>query len=464
MSTLMGLARRRPWAERSLIVVAVTALVAVLIAAVPVWAGSGDPTGPLTTDKGVRATERDLGGQPNDCPAVGSSATYEYRIESPQDGQFTDNQAGFPVVFTLDKYKTGGNEFFDWDITGASVRDVVVKGGSNSAHFDYVDPAHDSTWAGGAVTSDDGNHATEKSGNKLYAVSHVSFCYSVVGTISGNKWHDNDTDGTQDPSFEIGLTGWTIYLYDGATLVATTTTGAGGNYSFDDVPLGADYTVCEGIETPSAGAGDGVFSWAQSDLSSSTWSTTACPAGVEPGGHNVTLDGDASGLNFGNHLQVSVDCSADREEPYTVILGGDGDPLATITIPANCPSDVFTSPFDVGRSNDADDWSQFVVFGGDPNATSIVIDETISWVAEDGNYVGGILQVPTTLVLLPAGGGSPVPVVWCGPGDPTLGDVEHCLVNRTIAEGPAVEPWVTTPTQIELTEHYQFLGDPPKFR
>lgn len=50
-------------------------------------------------------------------------------------------------------------------------------------------------------------------------------------TISGVKYEDLDADGQRDPG-EPGLSGWTMQLTYEGSVVATTTTGAGGAYSF----------------------------------------------------------------------------------------------------------------------------------------------------------------------------------------------------------------------------------------
>jgi hypothetical protein len=72
---------------------------------------------------------------------------------------------------------------------------------------------------------------------------------SPAPTISGIKYEDLNADGNRDPG-EPGLSGWTIQLYYDGNLVASTTTGAGGAYSFrlnaDSLPVGSGtYTVKE---------------------------------------------------------------------------------------------------------------------------------------------------------------------------------------------------------------------------
>ncbi|MEZ4912573.1 MAG: SdrD B-like domain-containing protein [Chitinophagales bacterium] len=51
--------------------------------------------------------------------------------------------------------------------------------------------------------------------------------------IGNRVWEDTDGDGIQDPD-ELGIDGVTVHLYDGATLVGTTTTANGGQWYFND--------------------------------------------------------------------------------------------------------------------------------------------------------------------------------------------------------------------------------------
>jgi hypothetical protein len=135
-----------------------------------------------------------------------------------------------------------------------------------------------------------------------------------------------------------------------------------------------------------------------------------------------------------------------------------------------------TSSFDLGRSNDGDAWSQFVVFGGDPTGT-ITVDQTINWLGEPGFYFTSdgtactagdddcSLQVPTTVVRLDELG-DPVPVVPCAPGPAFPDGKDDCLKSRSVVETPSSAyptlPLVTT--EITLTEDYMFRADPPRFR
>jgi protocatechuate 3,4-dioxygenase beta subunit len=60
-------------------------------------------------------------------------------------------------------------------------------------------------------------------------------------TVTGTVFNDLNADGTQEAG-DPGLSGQTVSLLSGTTVVATTTTGAGGSYSFAGVAPGS-YTV-----------------------------------------------------------------------------------------------------------------------------------------------------------------------------------------------------------------------------
>lgn len=72
---------------------------------------------------------------------------------------------------------------------------------------------------------------------------------SPMPVIEGVKYEDLNADGIREPG-EPGLSGWRIYLFYNGKEVASTTTGAGGAYSFqlnaDTMPIGAGtYTLKE---------------------------------------------------------------------------------------------------------------------------------------------------------------------------------------------------------------------------
>ncbi|NLF30932.1 MAG: hypothetical protein GX591_08610, partial [Planctomycetes bacterium] len=107
--------------------------------------------------------------------------------------------------------------------------------------------------------------------------------YRTDYTLSGAKYLDQDGDGVWD-AVEDGLAGWEIRLEDSAGTAITTTTGADGAYTFDNLIAGT-YTVTEVLQ-------DG-------------WEQTAPASGK----HVVTLSpdrGDVTGVDFGNRGALSI--------------------------------------------------------------------------------------------------------------------------------------------------------------
>ncbi|MDD4652193.1 MAG: SdrD B-like domain-containing protein, partial [Methanothrix sp.] len=96
--------------------------------------------------------------------------------------------------------------------------------------------------------------------------------------FSGTVFEDKNGDGVRDPG-EPGLEGWTVNLMSGSTIVATTTTGPGGAYSFTNIAPGS-YTVQEIVQS----------GWTQSFP-------------IAPGTQSVTLVSGVAGptdVDFGN--------------------------------------------------------------------------------------------------------------------------------------------------------------------
>ncbi len=70
----------------------------------------------------------------------------------------------------------------------------------------------------------------------------VDFGYRGTASLGDRVWNDADGDGVQDAG-EAGLTGVTVELLNGdGTVIATTTTGADGIYTFSNL-LAGSYTV-----------------------------------------------------------------------------------------------------------------------------------------------------------------------------------------------------------------------------
>ena len=122
-----------------------------------------------------------------------------------------------------------------------------LKPGSYTVHFgtpsgDTITSEHVGTNA--AVDSDINtagvtNTITLTSGQ---AAVNVDAGYFATGSIAGIAFLDTNNDGIYGAG-ESGISGVTVTLYNGTTVVATTTSGAGGAYSFAGIAPGTAYSV-----------------------------------------------------------------------------------------------------------------------------------------------------------------------------------------------------------------------------
>ena len=85
------------------------------------------------------------------------------------------------------------------------------------------------------------NTSTSTTNNDAQADLTVTPLISIGDTV----WLDVDRDGIQDGGAEVGVVGVTVNLYaaNGTTLIGTTTTVAGGFYSFTGLNLSTQYVV-----------------------------------------------------------------------------------------------------------------------------------------------------------------------------------------------------------------------------
>jgi protocatechuate 3,4-dioxygenase beta subunit len=70
----------------------------------------------------------------------------------------------------------------------------------------------------------------------------VDFGFFRPASLGDFVWLDKNANGVQD-SGETGIPGATVNLYKAGVLIATTTTGANGDYKFDNLIPGTDYEV-----------------------------------------------------------------------------------------------------------------------------------------------------------------------------------------------------------------------------
>ena len=159
-------------------------VVAVIAVVLPGAFAAVDDEIPPPSGSGVLPRVTNVGGTNLDCGASyvaddhnGTTAEYQFVVVNPTNGTFTDTQSGQSVAFTISNIPASGadkGKFFDFSVSGGFVLDVGVKGGTDTAHYAY----------NGHVTSDTGLHATRQSNGKLYGLSHVTFCYDLVPTVT----------------------------------------------------------------------------------------------------------------------------------------------------------------------------------------------------------------------------------------------------------------------------------------
>jgi hypothetical protein len=420
----------------------------------PASAGSGGQSG-----AGVQPTEISYGGGSGACdanfPGLPSAAQHELWINNPADGTFVGPDG---TEVTIDVYANDTKFTFTINAQGVAAYDLVVNGGAKNTHFDYDGSSV------GPVSTDTELHAPTKGGSSsLHKLSHINICYDAFTTNAiGQKYHDRDVDGDLDATKEEGLSGWTIAVFDqdgGTTPVRQTTTGADGSYAIGNLPAG-NYVVCEATNTSGLPADGDNYEWAWIQ---SAPDNTDCAGyeGYEPAGYQIAGGTtEDTGIDFGNHLKVAINCSGPNS--VSVTLGGSGTddtPLATLTLPPFCESGTFTTTFDVSLSEDGDDWSQIVTVSGDPESGAEIIDLVIEWDSEARNLpLSDPLVVPNTKVVFDETAPVPSPLpdaVHCEPGGHPDSIVPTCLYARSIAEGGDLPVG-----DIQVTDHLKFIGDP----
>ncbi|WP_299806714.1 hypothetical protein [uncultured Shewanella sp.] len=109
---------------------------------------------------------QEFAGNPTCSEFFNNEDLRELKVEPVYDGTYSDYDGELSV--TLDVQQ--GAKTFSWDQGDSSVimLGVFVKGGPGGNLYNYD---------GSFLTSDAGLHAPEKSSDKFYGLSHVSFCY-----------------------------------------------------------------------------------------------------------------------------------------------------------------------------------------------------------------------------------------------------------------------------------------------
>ena len=105
--------------------------------------------------------------------------------------------------------------------------------------------------------------ATDNAGNVEAAPATNDGCtvYKTLGSIGDRVWRDADGNGVEDVG-ETGINGVTLTLYQGATVIGTTTTAGDGNYLFSNLTGTALQTVRDNFSTNAYTNNDGTNNWA----------------------------------------------------------------------------------------------------------------------------------------------------------------------------------------------------------
>ena len=135
---------------------------------------------------------------------------------------------------------------------GSLVTDVNGKylftGLTNGSYWVTIDPKQDAlSGYTDLTTADDDSGFT--GGQRLVGLSggvsvlDIDYGYraSTSYTLSGKIWNDTNNDG--QTSAEPGISGITLEVLQGTTVIGTATTDGSGNYSFPGLPEGGTYTV-----------------------------------------------------------------------------------------------------------------------------------------------------------------------------------------------------------------------------
>jgi len=183
-------------------------------------------------------------------------------------------QQGGPSNVVNGNFINPGGEYYHGD-SYASHSEVIVGGlGQVQGQKDVIVGAYDvsfnyflntgARWgSGGLIWMNNRNGSWSKAFEAYYGGANnfnkgngfsdvETLCQMAPLEVGNRVWNDADADGIQDPS-EAGIPNVTVHLYKGATLAATTTTDANGNFLFNtnnvnlngetEIELGVAYTI-----------------------------------------------------------------------------------------------------------------------------------------------------------------------------------------------------------------------------
>jgi hypothetical protein len=175
--------------------------------------GKGLPGGP--TDGGVQPTYELTGGQPNDCALFGSPASDQYLIKNPSSvsGQAVTltSTSGAHVTIKLTVQSDGVH--FDFTVTGGTVFDVGVDGGSGTDRYKY------SSNLALAESGDTSLHAPlQPNGHSLSSLSQTTFCYSPNAPVQCEAGFFGPNPDYQIQFSDCGAKGSTNFFFGSGTV------------------------------------------------------------------------------------------------------------------------------------------------------------------------------------------------------------------------------------------------------
>ena len=290
---------------------------------------SGDRIPPAAVPSGLVPVDVPLGGN-GTCSNLFTSAVSALPSLHEYDNVNPGTATGLPsgredgVTFNLTLGGSNQKQVLQLSSTNAAIAGIGIKGGSESAVYDYTGrefaPGVTPKW----VTGDGTLHApaskyTVSGGvenpSQWYGISQLTVCYRVLAPISGTVFVD--ANGTGSLTGQTGLNGVTVTLLDNTTGYQTTaTTANGGTFSFNQ-PVGDKYTVCSAL--PSG------------YQQSAPTSGASCSTGAATGYLRDTPSNGSTNNNFGFRPLGSVAGTVYNDANQN-LTNDDGSPLSGWTV------------------------------------------------------------------------------------------------------------------------------------
>ena len=290
---------------------------------------SGDRIPPAAVPSGLVPVDVPLGGN-GTCSNLFTSRVsslpnlHEYDNVNPGNATGLPSGNGDGVTFSTSVSGSSKSQVMQVSSTKAAIAGIGVKGGAESAVYDYTGLSYTPGVATGWVPMDGNLHApaskyTVSGGvenpSQWYSISQTTVCYRVLAAISGAVF--TDANGTGSPAGQSGINGVAVTIVDNTTHGQTTvTTAANGTFSSQQ-PVGDSYTVC------SASPGSG---FAQSAPASGA----ACPAGLT--GYSYPVPSTGSTTNYFGFRPLGSVAGTVYNDANQNLTNDDGSPLSGWTV------------------------------------------------------------------------------------------------------------------------------------